>query len=225
MDTLQDLERFRVNSAPARVYYVPNFVSAAEETFLLGEIRKTPGPRWTQLSNRRLQNWGGVPHPRGMIAESIPSWLQGYVNRVNYLKIFGEKQANHVLLNEYTPGQGIMPHLDGDLFYPAISTISLGSHTVINFYKQDTGEDGSMKPLSDRKVCSLYLQPRSLLILQEDMYNQYLHGIEDLTQDESAEFVNLTSPQLEGHLDRGTRYSLTIRHVPKTSKLKIKFGK
>ena len=42
--------------------------------------------------------------------------------------------ANHVLLNEYTPGQGIMPHLDGDLFFPTISTVNLGSHSVLNFY-------------------------------------------------------------------------------------------
>ena len=37
-------------------------------------------------------------------------------------------------------GQGIMPHLDGPMFYPTISTISLGSHTVLNFYNdQVTG--------------------------------------------------------------------------------------
>ena len=39
---------------------------------------------------------------------------------------FGQVRPNHILLNEYLPGQGIIPHLDGDLFYPTIATVSLG---------------------------------------------------------------------------------------------------
>jgi alkylated DNA repair protein alkB family protein 6 len=39
---------------------------------------------------------------------------------------FGQVRPNHVLLNEYLSGQGISPHLDGDLFYPTIATVSLG---------------------------------------------------------------------------------------------------
>lgn len=35
-------------------------------------INSVPLPKWTQLSHRRLQNWGGIPHPKGMIAEDIP---------------------------------------------------------------------------------------------------------------------------------------------------------
>ena len=45
-----------------------------------------------------------------------------------------ENPANHVLLNEYTPGQGIMPHVDGNLFFPTITTLNLGSHTILKFY-------------------------------------------------------------------------------------------
>ncbi|XP_023334117.1 alpha-ketoglutarate-dependent dioxygenase alkB homolog 6-like [Eurytemora carolleeae] len=225
MDDVTELEKFRVPSTPPRVYYLPNFITHNEEIYLLGEIKKTPGPRWTQLLNRRLQNWGGIPHHRGMIAENIPPWLQCYVDRVNNLNIFGGKKANHVLLNEYTSGQGIMPHLDGSLFSPTISTISLGSHTVINFYDQDNGENGLMNPLEKRLILSLYLEPRSLLVLQEDMYNNYMHGIEEKTKDEYKEYANFPSQLFEGVLERETRYSLTIRHVPKTTKLKIKFGK
>ena len=39
---------------------------------------------------------------------------------------FGQVRPNHILLNEYLPGQGIIPHIDGDLFYPTIATVSLG---------------------------------------------------------------------------------------------------
>lgn len=36
-------------------------------------MNNAPLPKWTQLTHRRLQNWGGIPHSRGMIAEEIPS--------------------------------------------------------------------------------------------------------------------------------------------------------
>ena len=43
---------------------------------------------------------------QGMIAEPIPSWLQTVVDSVNALDGVFSKPANHVLLNEYAPGQG-----------------------------------------------------------------------------------------------------------------------
>jgi hypothetical protein len=39
--------------------------------------------------------------------------LQQYLDRLNKLRILDDKNANHCLLNEYLPGQGFMPHLDG----------------------------------------------------------------------------------------------------------------
>ena len=41
--------------------------------------------------------------------------MQKHMDRVSQLGIFGGKAANHVLLNEYLPGQGIMPHLGNQL--------------------------------------------------------------------------------------------------------------
>jgi alkylated DNA repair protein alkB family protein 6 len=41
--------------------------------------------------------------------------LQRHMERVTQLGIFGGKAANHLLLNEYLPGQGIMPHLGKQL--------------------------------------------------------------------------------------------------------------
>ncbi len=71
-----DLESFRVQELPNSVYYIPDIVSTAEETLLLNKISKTPRTKWTQLRNRRLQNWGGMPHQKGMIPEEIPDWLE-----------------------------------------------------------------------------------------------------------------------------------------------------
>ena len=231
---MDSLSQYKVLSAPGTVHYLPNFITEAEETSLLAQVARTPSPRWTQLANRRLQNWGGLPHPKGMIAEKMPDWLQTYVNMVNNLGVFGAKEgvdgikptlANHVLLNEYHPGQGIMPHLDGPMFHPTISTISLGSHTVINFYKEE-GENSSLK-FEDRLVTSLLVEPRSLLVLQDEMYHQLLHGIEEIHEDKIDDKIcNLDNSTVIGSIiPRKTRISLTIRHVPKTSKMKLKLGR
>merc|ERR1711971_979191 len=93
-----------------------NVVTEQEEENTLRNIHKAPKPKWTNLLNRRLQNWGGLPKPKGMIAEHIPNWLQTHIDKVHQLGIFGDENTtkpNHVLINEYEPGQGISPHLDG----------------------------------------------------------------------------------------------------------------
>ncbi|XP_034648171.1 alpha-ketoglutarate-dependent dioxygenase alkB homolog 6 isoform X2 [Trachemys scripta elegans] len=102
------LETFRVEQVPPTVYYVPNFISKSEETYLLHQVYAAPKPKWTQLSGRKLQNWGGLPHAKGMVPEKLPTWLQSYAEKISSLGAFGGKLANHVLVNEYLPGQGIM---------------------------------------------------------------------------------------------------------------------
>ncbi|XP_047647654.1 alpha-ketoglutarate-dependent dioxygenase alkB homolog 6 isoform X4 [Phacochoerus africanus] len=166
------LEPYRVEQAPPVIYYVPDFISKEEEEYLLRQVFNAPKPKWTQLSGRKLQNWGGLPHPRGMVPERLPPWLQRYVDKVSDLSLFGGLPANHVLVNQYLPGEGIMafasqlgsppfapegggcgllpcpalvptpqPHEDGPLYYPTVSTISLGSHTMLDLYEPRQPED------------------------------------------------------------------------------------
>ena len=71
-----NLEEFRVHELPETVYYIPDVLSVSEESLLLDRISKTPKTKWTQLRNRRLQNWGGLPHPKGMIPEQMPDWME-----------------------------------------------------------------------------------------------------------------------------------------------------
>lgn len=61
--------------APPSVYYIPNFITESEEKIIVDKVNTAPKPKWTQLSNRRLQNWGGIPHSKGMISEPIPQVL------------------------------------------------------------------------------------------------------------------------------------------------------
>ena len=110
-----------------------------------------------------------------MIAESIPDWLGYYVNKVNSISgVFEEgKKANHVLVNEYCPGNGILPHLDGSLFHPVISTISLGSSVLLDFYNPIHGQESIQSTqFEDRHLFSIYVRPRSLLVLAGELYEK-----------------------------------------------------
>lgn len=217
---------------PPKAFYVPDFISEDEEKYLLDQINGAPKPKWTKLSGRRLQNWGGLPHPKGMVPEKLPSWLQKYTTKVGSLSLFNSVAPNHVLVNEYEPGQGIMPHEDGPLFYPVVSTINLGSHTFLDFYhplKKTTEEsEDQSSSLEDRYFMSVLLEPRSLFLLTEDLYHNYLHGIAERTYDVITDKVanlDTCNAELGDTLQRTTRISLTIRNVPKTLKLKLNLGR
>lgn len=167
-----------------------------------------------------------------MIAEAIPVWLQLYVDKINNLGVLGAHKANHVLVNEYLSGQGIMPHSDGPLFHPIISTISCGSHTVLELQKSHTEDEdatGRERDRRDLETVQILVERRSLLMVKDDAYHKYLHSIAQQTEDlilptisniEMCENVDEKNRVLK----RERRVSLTIRHVPKTSKLKLKFG-
>ncbi|XP_043588146.1 alpha-ketoglutarate-dependent dioxygenase alkB homolog 6 isoform X2 [Bombus pyrosoma] len=185
---------FRENvipEVPDLAIYIPNFITQEEEDEITKYVNSAPLPKWTQLTHRRLQNWGGIPHPRGMIAEEIPS-----------------------------------AHSDGPLFHPIVTTISCGSHTLLDFYKRLDSTEQHQPNLE----FSFLLERRSLFILQGDLYHNYLHSIAERDTDVVSKSVikNLSicgDKFSEGEiLQRGTRLSLTIRHVPKTSKLKLRIG-
>lgn len=221
-----DYQKFLVKDVPSTCYYIPDFITESEEKLLLHNILKTSAVRWTQLKNRRLINFGGVPTQKGMIAEEIPDYLNRHLQLVNQLEIFGDAKANHILLNEYRAGQGIMSHFDGPLFFPTIATLSIGSHTVLEFHQpRSSGVNENVVSSSVEPAFKLLVEPRSLLILKDDLYNRFMHSISEVEQDDLKDPLLRNSPGLSETITRSTRFSLTIRNVPKTSKMKLKFGK
>lgn len=46
-------------------FYFPGFVSVEEAERLQAAVASAPKPKWQHLRNRRLQNWGGLPAPKG----------------------------------------------------------------------------------------------------------------------------------------------------------------
>lgn len=212
-------EDYKILTAPDSIHYIPNFISEEDEAYILRKVYEVPKPKWTCLKNRRLQDYGGVPHRKGMITEDIPSWISTYIDRINNLGVFdAHHRCNHVLVNEYEPNQGIMGHFDGDLFHPIIATISSGSHTILEFEENTNGVSKS--------VCNVLLEPRSLVLLSNDMYTKYMHAIKEREEDEITDTcLNLENCgkryKVGDTLRRKTRVSLTIRNVLKVSKVNI----
>ncbi|RIB09621.1 hypothetical protein C2G38_1981039 [Gigaspora rosea] len=238
-----DLDKFRVTDVDS-AYYIKDFITKKEEQELLNKIYSAPKPKWVVLKNRRLQNWGGVPTERGMLSESLPSWLTTCTfPKFSTLGLFNDcekfKLPNHCLINEYESGQGIMPHEDGPFYYPTVVTISLKSHTILDFYKHlnsmncimAKANNGESKSYYSAPEFSLLLEPRSLLVLKHDLYKTYLHGIQEVKFDNLNEKnilnYNLTdmADDFETNnctiLKRDTRISLTYRIVEKVVKAKL----
>ncbi|MCP9266098.1 Alpha-ketoglutarate-dependent dioxygenase alkB-like 6 [Dirofilaria immitis] len=166
--------------APPTIRYIPNFITAEEEKFLLSKIYSVPKPKWQQLLSRRLQNWGGVVGKGFLIADGfIPPWLDSVIDKLMALgdTFPSDKRPNHVLVNEYLPGQGIMAHTDGLAFYPMVTTISLSSDTLIDYYKPIDLKRNNVK--EERYLGSIFLERRSLILVSDDAYTNCLHGIAD----------------------------------------------
>ncbi|KAI8966847.1 hypothetical protein F5Y11DRAFT_6399 [Daldinia sp. FL1419] len=234
------LDDVRVTRLPAAAYYVSDFISQDEEQAILDKIASAPKPRWKQLSHRRLQTWPSDLVNDKLMDAPLPTWLgDPIVPRLKSIRLSQESDSldifsdsphqkpNHVLINEYPPGIGIMPHKDGAAYHPVVCTVSLGASLCLNIYKSK--DDGILDP---KPAWRILQEPRSLLITTSDLYNEFLHGIEDITEDielsEStiANWELLRSPEEfeNGRNTRKTRTSLTYRDVMKVSKLGGKLG-
>ncbi|KAJ6810770.1 alpha-ketoglutarate-dependent dioxygenase alkB-like protein 6 [Iris pallida] len=201
-----ELQKHIVGSLPT-IFYIPNFITNSEQAQLLHHIYEVPASRWKSLKNRRLQNWGGVVHEKGLLPQDLPPWLTKFTQRIFQQTGLFPSAINHVLINEYLPNQGIMPHQDGPAYYPIVAILSLESPVVIDFtphlrLKGRTEKEGIAVKGSDNNVtasddaivssnklicrtddirqpCSLLLMPCSLLLFKDEAYSDYLHSIQD----------------------------------------------
>ncbi|CAM0871288.1 unnamed protein product [Alopecurus aequalis] len=204
---------YAVGSIPT-VLYVPDFISQTEQSQLLHHIYQAPAPKWKTLKNRRLQNWGGVVHEKGLLSQALPQWLTKITDRICQSTGLFPSAINHVLINEYHPNQGIMPHQDGPAYFPVVAIISLASPVVIDFsphgkLRRQTVEsdevqesNGSCKVEGSKEAdpasLSLLLMPCSLLIFKDQAYTDFLHGIQDSEVHDLDKVANISQcPQFK----------------------------
>ncbi|KAF2772974.1 calpain [Teratosphaeria nubilosa] len=232
------LEEHRIRNAPEAIYYIPDFISRDEEQSILDSI---PDGKWISLSKRRLQ---AVPArlsaTNTLLAAPLPKWLvEPIVSRFSELGLFRDAPhgVNHCLINEYLPGQGIMPHEDGAAYHPVVATVSLGSSLVLDITTKHSsvstdGQNGSQA----RQTWRVLQEPRSLLVTTGQAYTDTFHGIAEITEDKdlgSATIANWNQLGDKQYFEdnggrniRSTRISLTYRDVKKVSSIGSKlFGK
>ncbi|KAL9094009.1 MAG: hypothetical protein Q9165_003679 [Trypethelium subeluteriae] len=229
-----------IRALPPSFFYIPNFISAEEEVQLLNQI---PSNRWVTLSHRRLQ-----AHPskltatNTLLSASLPSFLsEPILGRFKKLEIFRATPhgaPNHVLLNEYKRGEGIMMHEDGAAYAPVVATVSLGTSIILNIVEkaesdldsptkkmEPDGDRGQEEGVEEPAKHRILQEPRSLLITTGKGYTEFLHGIADLERDENLGPDTIVNWELLGNPEqfesgineRGTRISLTYRDVLRVS--------
>ncbi|XP_022766274.1 alpha-ketoglutarate-dependent dioxygenase alkB homolog 6 isoform X1 [Durio zibethinus] len=210
MERKENLNNFIVGDLPTLIY-IPDFITDSEQAHLLNNIYQAPVSKWKSLKNRRLQNWGGVVHEKGLISQDLPPWLAKITERICEESGLFPSSINHVLINEYLPNQGIMPHQDGPAYYPVVAILSLGSPVVMDFTShsrlksckstlRENVEDKTSnvgaeavegnEGMDNHGPFSILLVPRSLLIFKDDAYSDYLHGIEDSVVHRFDQVVN-----------------------------------
>ncbi|KAF7321135.1 hypothetical protein HMN09_00201600 [Mycena chlorophos] len=282
---------------PATCYYIPDFITARTACLLaaLLKILLSSGGNNSLIAGGSscslLQLWGSSRSPlrssqeftetggeltsnNALIAQPMPPFVESYPDIIARLQRTGafarspHGKPNHIIMNEYRPGQGecyvtyfaanppqpsdvqgIMPHEDGPAYHPVVATISLQSHCVFHYYRYKEDENGpetAGKSIDPTPVLSVLLEPRSVVISQDDLYASHLHAIREVEEDvihstlleidqsmrlPIANRDKLTSPSAiqfvneGGTLKRETRYSLTCRDVQKVVQLKALFGK
>jgi|GEM_PF-604343 len=194
-----------------------NFISESEESQLLQIISGTKvwndinGGGGIQPVRRRVTHFGFEfdyairrCDPQKPVIP-LPEWLKCSSDKRNIIELLNAR-VNSVLktntwgtdqltINEYTPGQGIPPHVDThSAFYDGIASISIGALSTMRF-----------APEGDKlKQQDVLLSRRSLAIFTGEARYRYTHGIPQRRSDFVAGL---------GVVARETRYSLTFRHI------------
>jgi alkylated DNA repair dioxygenase AlkB len=154
---------------------------------------------WSNELKRRVQHYGyrydyqaRNLDPKQRLGD-LPEWLALVCQRLQS-EVFQGSPPEQVIINEYQPGQGIAAHIDRMSFGPIICSLSLGSGCEMLFSKQ-----------SESSRLSLYLQPRSLLILSGKARQEWRHQIPARKNDKMGELS----------IPRKRRISLTFRTLTK----------
>ncbi len=196
--------------------YHPTFLTPADQASLSAEIEARPNA-WRPLLDRRVQNWGGLPHARGMVAVPLPAHLAKLGAKLTRAGLFSAEQpANHVLVNEYVPGQGIMPHTDGPAYMPVAAIVSLHAPVLFDLHYANV------------VVASLWAAPGSLIVLRGDAYGRLHHGIAARRTDYIDHEVILNKDSAPPHssvMTRERRVSLTFRRSAKTIRNPLRLSK
>lgn len=159
------------------------------EAQLLRRLKARQARDFVQLRGKRTARYGGSVGPP-FAPEPLPPWLAQLCGLVGAATA-AAAPLNHVLVNSYQPGEGIMPHRDGGAYEPRAAILSLGSAVVFDFWR-----DHAHAASAELPALSVLLPPRSLLLFEGSAYERYMHSIDDHFFDSLAHVANCTADNL-----------------------------
>lgn len=188
---------------PPLIRYIPTFVSLSYQAALMEWLEKLQDNSNPSSSSGALNRWTRLPHARRRVAVfdsrvGIPEPLQPLLDAVAGLF---QQRPNHILVNEYTAGQGILGHTDGPAYESCTATVSLGSDVLLHFTKNNE---------TTRSV-QVLLEAGSLVVFSSTVYDDYRHSIDEGVDEEVAGGACVNAG-VGTRVQRGHRISLTIRH-------------
>lgn len=177
-----------MNTLPEGLTYKEDIISPEEEKILLEYINLQ---EWQISLKRKVQHYGYIYDyaTRNIYKENaleIPKLF------LDLSKKLGIEEPNQIIVNQYKPGEGIASHKDSNIFGDQIASLSLLSPIQMDFKYRNN-------------EISIYLQPRSLLILEKAARYDWSHGI-------TARKSDYVDNRLK---KRSTRISITFRSVKK----------
>ena len=171
----------------------PDFISESMETELIQEIDRQT---WVVDYDRRLQYYGyrnELEKPYNLIPFPVPMPLLIHQLSENLVeqKIVAIP-PDQVIINEYSPGEGLRPHKDRNYFENQICGVNLGSGCIMRFIKISGGD-----------VVDVEVPRRSVYVMQDDARYKWNHSIPPRKKD-----------VVEGNVKhRSRRLSITYRKV------------
>lgn len=186
-------ERTMVDAVPG-LYIIKDFITEAEETYLMQEVYKIPD--WESIGNRKRMRLGYKHDPESKpcmrYLGELPDPLQFVISRIMDEKLISRKPEQCVV-NEYHPGQGINAHIDRvEDFGSEVAGLSLNSDVIMEFH----GSKG--------EKIELFVPRRSLYKMEGVARFDWKHSIPGRKKDKLA----------NGSISiRKKRVSLTFRTV------------
>ena len=166
--------------------YVPDFISTQEEREFIAQIEQG---NWSHEFARRRQHYGmSYGKYDSTQAFPLPAWIEKISRRIVNAGLFSA-MPSQALVNEYMPGQGISAHKDYEPF-DEVASLSLASGCLMEFAKRGQNK-------------SIWLEPRSLIVLTGPARHEWTHAIRP----------RLSDVVHGAKIPRERRLSLTLRTI------------
>jgi len=187
------------NDAPKGLIVIDNYISSSAHDELLSLINKQ---EWSNLLKRRVQHYGYEYSYQQRTASKRAAEMPGFAKDIAQRLVsetFFAKLPDQLIINEYTPGQGIAAHTDARVFGDTIVSLSLGSACSFVFTRLDSADSP--------ETFELYLRPGTLVVMTGESRYNWNHSITPRKTD--------IDPDTGRTVLRGTRVSLTFREMKK----------